>query len=90
MVDGSIAVHKAVWIKRFLEDLEISKHASEPETVYCDIEAAMSFPNDARYHNKFKHIETKYNFIRDIVTKKEVVILYISTHSMITKPLRQL
>ncbi len=42
---------------------------------------------DAKYHNKSKHIETKYNFVRDIVVKKIVMIRYISTHDMVADPL---
>ena len=56
-------------------------------TVYCNSQAVISFSKDAKYHSKLKHIETKYNFIRDILAKNEVTIQYMSTHSMIADPL---
>ena len=56
-------------------------------TIYCDNQATIPFSNNAKYHTELKHIETKYNFVRDILAKKEVAIQYISTHSMITDPL---
>ena len=77
----SAAVQEVVWLKRFVEDLEINICATSLVTIYCDSQAAISFSKDAKYHNKSKHIETKYNFIRYILAKKEVAIQYISTYS---------
>ena len=60
-----------------MKNLEININNTSPVTIYCDSQAAISFSKDVKYHNKLKHIETKYNFIRDILGKKEVVIRYI-------------
>ncbi|KAK0586217.1 hypothetical protein LWI29_002965 [Acer saccharum] len=35
----SAAVQEAVWLKRFLEDLDVSKGMGKPVTVYCDSQA---------------------------------------------------
>ena len=83
----SEAVQEALWLKRFMKDLEINISATSPVTVYCDSQATISFSKDANYQSKSKHIETKYNYIRDILAKKEASIQYISTHSMIADPL---
>lgn len=56
-------------------------------TIYCDSQAAISFTKDAKYNSKLKHIKTKYNFIKDILTKKELAIQYIPTRSMELDPL---
>ena len=71
-------MQEVVWLKRFVEDLEINISATSPVTVYCDSQAAISFSKDTKYHSKSKHIETKYNFIRDILAKKEVAIQYVA------------
>ena len=60
----SVAVQEDVWLKRFMEDLEINISPTSPVTIYCDSQTAISFFKDAKYHSKSKHIETKYNFIR--------------------------
>ena len=83
----SAAVQEAVWLKRFLEDLDVSKGMGKPVTVYCDSQAAIAYTKDSKYHSKSKHIETKYNFVRDIISKKEVMIQYISTREMVADPL---
>jgi hypothetical protein len=43
------------------------------------------------FHDKSKHIEIKYHYIRDMVQRKIVHVQYLSTHEQIvdifTKPL---
>ena len=76
----SAAMQEAVWLKRFIEDLKIVTDSSRPVTIHCDSQAAISFIKDVKYHSKSKHIETKYNFVREIVAQREVLInthLYI-------------
>ena len=64
----------------------VHEGASRLVTIYCDNQAAIAYTKDSKYHNKSKHIETKYNFVRDVIGKKEVIIQYISTHEMVTDP----
>ena len=70
----SAAVQEAVWLKRFIEDLKINISNDNLMTVYRDSQAIISFSKDTKNHSNSKHIETKYNFIRDILANKEVVI----------------
>ena len=83
----SAAVQEAVWLRRFYEDLNVVTDATQPVTLYCDNQAAIAYTKDPRYHSKSKHIETKYNFVRDIVAQKEIKIQYISTQQMVADPL---
>ena len=83
----SSAVQKAVWFKRFLDHLGISNEASGPVLVNCDSEAAIAYTKDPKFHCKTKHIDTKYNFVKDIVAREEVNMKYISTQEMVADPL---
>jgi len=47
----------------------------------------MAYTKDPKYHSKTKHIDTKYNFVRDIIACKEIALHYISTHKMVADPL---
>ena len=59
----------------------------EPITVHCDNQAATAFTKDPKYHSRTKHIDTKNNYIRDIISKQEVTVQYIFTHQMVADPL---
>ena len=82
----SAAVQEAVWLKSFLSHLGIQEDASNPVLVNCNSQAAIAFTKDSKYHSMTKHIDIKYNFVRDMVAQKEVSIQYISTHKMVVDP----
>ena len=83
----SAAVQEAVWLRRFFGNLGIQGDCAEPITVHCDNQVALSFTKDPIYHSRTKHIDTKNNYIRDIIAKQEVTVQYISTHQMVVDPL---
>ena len=52
----SSAIQEVVWLKRFLQDLEVIKTTFEPVTFYCDSMVALAYDKDPKYHGKTKHI----------------------------------
>ena len=58
-----------------------------PVTIYSDSMAALAYAKDPKYHGKTKHIEIKYHYIRDMVTKKEMFLEHIFTKNIIADPL---
>ena len=82
----SAAVQEAVWLRQFMNHLGIINVAIEPVRINCDSQAAIAYTKDPKYHGKTKHIDIKYNFVRDLVAQKEVNMKYISTHDMVADP----
>jgi len=82
----SAAVQEAVWLKRFLNHLGFGENETNSVLVYSDSQAAIAYTKDPKYHSKTKHIDTKYNFVRDMVARKQVCMQYISTHKMVADP----
>jgi len=80
------AVQEVVWLKRFFEHLSIAKNSKGPMILYCDSQAAIAYTKDPKYHNKTKHIDIKYNFVRDVVASGEITLQYIPTREMIADP----
>jgi hypothetical protein len=81
------AVQEAVWLRRFLQCLDIVASAMDPVTIYSDSMAALAYAKDPKYHKKTKYIEIKYHCIRDMVANKEVFLEHISTKNMLVDPL---
>ena len=73
------AMQKGVWLRRFLEHLINKGDSIEPVLVNCDNQAAIAYTKDPKFHAKTKHIDIKYNFVKDMVTRKEVNMKYIIT-----------
>ena len=83
----SAAVQEAVWLRRFLQRLDVIASAMDPVTIYIDSMAALAYVKDLKYYKKTKHIEIKYHYIGDMVAKKEVFLEHISTKNMLADPL---
>ena len=79
-------VQEAVWLRRFLQHLEIVTDAPNPMTILCDSTTTLTYAKDPKYHGKTKHIDIRYHYIRDMVAQKEVVLKHISTSQMIANP----
>ena len=52
----SSTIQEAVWLKRFLQNLEVVKTTFELVTLYCDCMSALAYAKDPKYHGKTKHI----------------------------------
>ena len=67
-VVASEATKDAVWLKKFLLDLQVISSADRPITLYCDNSGVIAQSKELRYHKKQKHIERKYHLIRNIIS----------------------
>ena len=74
-------------MRRFFQNLEVVKDALDPVTVHCDSMTALAYAKDSKYHDRTKHIDIRYHYIRDMVAHNEVVLKHISTSLMIVDPL---
>jgi hypothetical protein len=85
----SVAVRKAVWLCKVLTNL--FDHEMDPTTIHCDNQSCVKLFENLVFHDRLKHIEIKYHYIRDMVQRKTVHVQYIPTHEQIvdifTKPL---
>ncbi|KAG8474611.1 hypothetical protein CXB51_031247 [Gossypium anomalum] len=82
------AYKEAIWLKGLFselnEDLQIS-------TVFCDSQSVIFHTKDQIFHERTKHIDVRYHFVRDIIARGDIVLSKISTHKnpadMMTKSL---
>ena len=77
---------ETIWLRRFLQSLKIVKNVFGPTTVYSDSQATIAYVKDPKYHERTKHIDTKNNFIRDIIARNEVILKYLPTREMVADP----
>jgi hypothetical protein len=84
----SVAVCEAVWLHKLLTDL--FDHEMDP-IITCDNQSCVKLFENPVFHDRSKHIEIKYHYIRDMLQRKAVHVQYLPTHEQIadifTKPL---
>jgi hypothetical protein len=85
----SVAVREAVWLHNLLTDL--FDHEMDPTIIHYDNQSCVKLSGNPLFHDRSKHIEIKYHYIRDMVQRKVVHVQYLPTHEEIadifTKPL---
>lgn len=55
----------------------------EPTVIYEDSQSCISIAEEPRKHQRMKHVNIKYNFIRDVIANKEVAIEYIPSSEQV-------
>jgi len=88
-IGAHLASKEIMWTRNFLQELGFKQ--KEPTTLYVDNQSTIKLIGKPGNGNKTKHIELRFNFIREQVAKGNVKIEYLPTTEMIsdilTKPL---
>jgi hypothetical protein len=84
-----VVVHESVWLCKLLTYL--FDHEMDRKTIHYDNHSCVKLSENPVFHDKSKHIEIKYHYIRDMVQRKTIHVQYLSNHEQIsnifTKPL---
>ncbi|MBW0579310.1 hypothetical protein O181_119025 [Austropuccinia psidii MF-1] len=84
----NICVKQHRWMSYLLNDLDID--SSKP-TLYNDNSGALTISKQATLNNNTEHIKVRYQYLRELVLKKQVDIIQVSSEDMVadvlTKPL---
>ena len=83
------ACKAAVWLRKLLSNLFGGK--LESTIIHCDNQSCIKLSKNPVFHDRQKHIELKYHFIRDLVQRGTLKLQYICIDEQIvdilTKPL---
>jgi len=80
------AAKEAVWLRKFLNDLELFLDMHLLITLHCDNSSAVANSKEPRSHKRGKHIERKYHLIREIVQRGDVIVRQIASEHNISDP----
>jgi hypothetical protein len=66
-----------VWLRKILSDLFSAE--LEPTVIHCDNQSCIKLSENPVFHDRSKHIEMIYHYVRDMVQKNILNIQYVST-----------
>jgi len=78
------AAKECVFLKGLLKELV---EYDKPIVVYNDNQSAQKLVYNPIFHNRTKHIDTKFHYIREKVKSKEIILKYLSTDKMLADAL---
>jgi transposase InsO family protein len=84
----SEAGKEAVWLRGLLK--ELGQEQSKPTVIFNDNISSQALAENPVYHDRSKHIDIRYHFIRELVETKVVDLEHLKTKAMVadvmTKP----
>ena len=87
-VAAAEATKEALWLKGLVSELGMNQKSV---TVFCDSQSALCLTKNQGFHERTKHIDVRFHFIRDIAEQGLVNVSKISTKDnpadMLTKPI---
>ncbi|GKE75467.1 retrovirus-related pol polyprotein from transposon TNT 1-94, partial [Tanacetum coccineum] len=70
------AVKEAIWLRGLLEELGVVLNTV---AVNCDNQGAIHLSQNHVFHERTKHINVRYHFIREVLEAKTVKVLNVGT-----------
>ncbi|CAB4026703.1 Retrovirus-related Pol poly from transposon TNT 1-94, partial [Paramuricea clavata] len=77
----STACQEAVRLRRFLSDIGLKQDV--PSTIFEDNQGAIELSKNNKFHNRTKHIDVSFHFIREQVNRNIVCVKYCRTENML-------
>lgn len=71
------ATKEAIWLKRLLMD--IGEFKQDSVCLNIDNQSAICLIKNVDYHKRCKHIDIKYNFVKDKYVEKQIDLNYVCT-----------
>jgi hypothetical protein len=74
---STAAACQAVWLRRMLDELLGKKNGAT--TIFIDNKSAIQLCNNPVFHERSKHIDTRFHFIRECVQDGKINVEYVPT-----------
>lgn len=88
-VAGFHAAYQGIWLEELLVELKVTTR--NPIELRMDNTSTINLAKNPVSHGRIKHIEVKYDFLREVMSKGKIELLYCKTTEqwadLFTKPL---
>jgi hypothetical protein len=75
----SETVKEALWIRQLMQELGFT--SEKPTTIMEDNQSTIAIALNPINHQRTEHIDTRVHFIRDVVKREDVQIVYCPTQN---------
>lgn len=78
----TMGAREVVWLRKFLSNL--FGEPMKPSTIHCDNQSCIKLSVNPVFHDRSKHIEIPYHYVRDMVERRAIQLEYINTGDQTT------
>jgi transposase InsO family protein len=84
-IAGAHAAKEAIWLRRLLTELRLLDY--DPTIIHMDSQSAMAIAKNPQFHDRTKHIDVRYHFLRSKVEEEEIELEYVPTGDQVADAL---
>ncbi len=77
------AAREAAWLRGLLDDFGYQGDDIRPTLIHGDNQGSLSLAENPTHHQRSKHIDIQYHFIREEVGNNRVTLNYVPTNEMV-------
>ncbi|XP_038704708.1 uncharacterized mitochondrial protein AtMg00810-like [Tripterygium wilfordii] len=77
-VAATSSVCQAIWLRRLLADLH--QEQTGATQIFCDNKSTIAMAKNPAFHDRMKHIDIRYHFIREQVATGIIALKFCNTH----------
>lgn len=81
MLQQPLAFCHAVWLRRLLKILKFEQDIATD--IFVGNKSAIALGKNPIFHDRSKHIDTKYHFIRECIGKKEIQLKHVTSKDQV-------
>ena len=74
------AATEAIWLRQLFRDLGFTQNKST--IIYEDNQSSIAIANDGKFQSRTKHIDIKFHFVKDVVARNLLDIVYCKSKHM--------
>lgn len=79
-IAAAIAAKELIWLQTIISELGYS--LSQPSIIYTDNQSSLHLSENPKFHDRSKHIDLRYHFLREKVNNKILQLKYTPTQYM--------
>ncbi|KAL5568196.1 hypothetical protein UlMin_024771 [Ulmus minor] len=76
-VAATSCICHAVWLRNLLKELSMTQE--DPTQICVDNKSAIALAKNPVFHDRSKHIDIRYHYIRECITRKDVQVEYVKS-----------
>ena len=77
---------EAVWLQKFIIELEVVPSIDGPILLHCDSSSAIAQAKEPKSHHRTKHVLQRYHLVREIVNRGNVELQKIDGKENLADP----
>lgn len=81
-VELATTITECIWMRGLVTEMGILD-LEVPVTIFEDNQSCITIAREPRKHQRFKHIDVKYCFIKEAITSGTITLEYVSTSNQV-------